>query len=56
MVSCQDSEKIVGVDAEGQPEDVPGIISYREEFINILSSGTKCNVVLTEAEDISSLS
>ncbi|MBR3943896.1 MAG: ATP-binding protein, partial [Akkermansia sp.] len=43
---------IVGVDNTGALEDIKTAEKYREDFSNILSSGTKCNNILCNEEDI----
>lgn len=39
---------IVGVSNDDEIEGIPAIGKYREEFSNILSSGTKCSSVMSD--------
>ncbi|MBQ8516549.1 MAG: putative DNA binding domain-containing protein [Akkermansia sp.] len=43
---------IVGVNKDGVPEGIETAEKYRDDFSNILSSGTKCSEVLSGADDI----
>ena len=43
---------VVGVDNNGVLEGIKTVEKYREEFSNMLSSGTKCNTILCSEEDI----